>query len=53
MRQLSVEWQQFTRECFEADSYSRKLSRRVCESHASKRRRPGVLEAAGRARYKA
>lgn len=35
-------WDQFVREAHEAESYSRKLSKRVAEGYAAKRRRLGV-----------
>lgn len=35
-------WEQFNREALEAESYSRKLSKRVGEGYAAKRRRTGV-----------
>jgi DNA invertase Pin-like site-specific DNA recombinase len=35
-------WDQFVREAHEAEAYSRKLSRRVAEGYAAKRRRLGV-----------
>ncbi len=35
-------WEQFNREALEAESYSRKLSKRVAEGYAAKRRRLGV-----------
>lgn len=35
-------WEQFVREAHEAESYSRKLSKRVAEGYAAKRRRLGV-----------
>jgi DNA invertase Pin-like site-specific DNA recombinase len=36
------DWDQFVREAHEAEAYSRKLSRRVAEGYAAKRRRLGV-----------
>ncbi len=36
------DWDQFVREAHEAESYSRKLSKRVAEGYAAKRRRLGV-----------
>jgi hypothetical protein len=36
------DWEQFVREAQEAESYSRKLSKRVGEGYAAKRRRLGV-----------
>jgi DNA invertase Pin-like site-specific DNA recombinase len=35
-------WDQFIREAHEAEAYSRKLSKRVSEGYAAKRRRLGV-----------